>query len=307
MGITDNTANEILQKLNLIIQSGLLDNLPKAKPCPYTLRQWLDIYLNVYKENKIKPLTLKDYTQAIRTYIPNNLLDRNLNDIKVFELQGLINDVAQSHSRRARTIYDIFNGAFREAFNNDVLQKDLTKALKKPFHESEEETPLTQEQQQQIFNMPASPFKDILVAYIWTGCRFAELVTLKPDYFDKANNRLFINGTKTKTSKRFVPVFAPVAEILERLPAGQAKIFKMSPKTMRRHKAAVEKLLGFEFTFKALRHTFNQNLMELGVPDIVRAAWMGHSKPTTTKKTYTHMTTKLQQDAIAQIENYLKT
>ncbi len=299
---TEKTQKECYAKLKELTGRQNVKRLPGG----YSFAQWLEVFFTTYKKNELAESTLKDYQAAIRNYVPTTLLKRKLKDIKAVELQQVINSAAEKFPRRARTVCDIFCMACREAWNNDYIKKDIAKALKHPTVYSKEETPLTPEQQSKIYYMQDETMRNILIAYIWSGCRFTELLTLKPEYWDKEKETLFIAGTKTATSKRTIPVFAPLKTILSKMALDGEYIFNISAKTLKRKKIIAEQQLGFKFTIKALRHTFNQNLTEMGVPDIVRAAWMGHSKPTTTKKTYTHMTENIQKEAIKTVENALK-
>lgn len=271
----------------------------------YTVKQWLEKFIEVYKANKLAEITVKNYKATLKNHLPPELAKRKIKDVKGIELQQIISSVAAKYPRTARTLYDIFSMAFREAWNNDVIKKDITKGLKRPTVISKEEVPLTAEQQKAVFEMPDKIMRQILTAYIWSGCRLTELLTLKKEYWDKEKQTLFINGTKTATSKRTIPVFPPLRAVLESLSPDGEYLFGISEKTLKRKKAAAERQLGFKFTIKSLRHTFNQNLTEMGVSDIVRAAWMGHSKPTTTKRTYTHLTESLQKEAVKIVEEGL--
>lgn len=271
----------------------------------YSFAQWIEEFFTIYKQNELAATTLKNYKGIIKNHVPTALLNCKLKDVKAVELQQVINTVANNSPRQARTLCDIFCMAMREAWNNDYIKKDIAKSLKRPVVISQEETPLTAEQQQAIYCMQDESMRNILTAYIWSGCRLNELLSLKPEYWDKEKETLFIAGTKTETSKRTIPVLPPLKAILQKLSMNGKTIFNISQKTLQRKKIVAEQQLGFKFTIKALRHTFNQNLTEMGVPDIVRAAWMGHSKPTTTKKTYTHLTENLQNEAIKIIKNNL--
>lgn len=270
-----------------------------------TLNEWLNKWLKTYKEPFITSTTLKNYTSSINNHIPNELLNQPLIKIKPNDLQTIINTTAVKHKRTSRTIYDIFNGAFTQAYNNDLIKNDITKGLLKHSFESNEETPLTKQQQTELINKAQGLFKQVLIGYLWTGCRVSELLTLKWEYYDKDNKTLFINGTKTKQAKRTIPVFSPLQNVLEELPHTTEFIFCISEKTLDRQKKHLIKILNWSFTLKSLRHTFNQNLHDMGITDIVRAAWMGHSKPTTTNKVYTHMTNELKNKAVKAVTEYL--
>lgn len=297
--VTAPTENECYAKL-----ANVRANNKEKRNTALTLQQWLEQYLRVYKQNKVVQSTVTDYQRCIDNLIPQKLKQTAIAKIKAVDIQQVVNDIAKTRPRRARTVYDIFNGALKQAWNNDIISKDIAKGLQRPVVNSKEETPLTPEQQQALMHTSNKVMREVLTAYIYSGCRFTELLTLRCEYYNKDEKTLFINGTKTKTSKRTIPVFPPLKEILDKHTDGEY-IFDVSAKTLKRHKAMVEKEVGFKFTFKSLRHTFNQNMTEIGIPDIVRAGWLGHSKPTTTKKTYTHMTKSLEQQSIDMVINSL--
>lgn len=266
-----------------------------------TLAAWLEEWLKVYKEKTIVAATMHNYKATIQNHIPDEMKKRRIDKIRANEIQEVINKLAERSPRVARTLYDIFKMSFLQAYNSDYIPKDVTRGLVKPKHISQEEQPLSKEQQAQLLATCAGKFKYAVMGYLWTGCRVSELLTIKWTDYDTAKNELYIDGTKTATSKRTIPVFPPLHDLLASIEHTSEYIWDISDKTLDRHKKEVEAALGWKFTLKSLRHTFNQNLFEMGVSDIVRAKWMGHSKPATTNKVYTHTTDALTKKEIAKV------
>lgn len=198
--------------------------------------------------------------------------------------------------------------ALEKAYYDGLLDKNFSGALQKKMLDPKEDTPLSQEQQK-ILVEKAGEFKPILLGYLWTGCRLSELLTLKKNYYNQKDQTIFINGTKTKTSKRTIPVLSPLKEVfdvlLEQNPEDE-RLFCLSEKTLKRKFTIFQKQFDFKFSIKTFRHTFNQNLKDMEIDDFVRANWLGHSKPATTNKVYTHMTDNLQRKAIEKIKDTLK-
>lgn len=293
------TAKSYTACLNLIKQY-----MPKTKQRIKikinTMRECLTQFITLYKDGQVTEHTIKGYYSLINN-LPLGFLESPIQNIKQKDLQTIINDVSKQYTNTAQKLYNLFRQVFRQANINEFIPKDIGLGLVKPKHRGNEEVPLTNEQQQLLIKAATGITKYVIIGYLWTGCRVQELLDLKWEYYNAETKSLRIAGTKTITSDRVIPVFEPLIKLLEEIPKQSEYIFDISLKQLKRNKAKLEKSTGINFTLKSLRHTFNQNMFELGVKDIVRASWLGHSKPTTTKKVYTHLTDALTLEAICLI------
>lgn len=270
-----------------------------------TFIEYITKYLNTYKKPFVGKSTFDGYFYTLNNNVPDETLQKKLRNVQTAELQRLINRTAELHPRAGRTLYDLFTQVTRRAYAEGIIKHNIEKLLIKPKQDPKEEQPLTAAQLDQLMQVATERQRLILKAYIWSGCRRSELLTLKWSDISENGQFLLIRGTKTDTSVRPVPIFVPLKQVLNQLPRTDKRIFPYSVSTIRRMFDDLNEKLDFHLTPKTLRHTFNQNLTEMGVSDIIRAKWMGHAKPTTTKRVYTHVTDNLEQQEIEKVKNTL--
>lgn len=270
-----------------------------------TFIDYITEYLITYKKPFVGKSTFDGYFYTLNSNVPEELLNKKIKNIQTAELQKLINQTAALHPRAGRTLYDLFTQVTRRAYAEGIIKYNIEKLLIKPKQDSKEEQPLSAAQYKQLMQAANERQKRILQAYIWSGCRRAELLLLKWSDISEDGQAITIRGTKTDTSVRIVPIFQPLQQVFDELPRTAERIFPYSVSTIRRMFDDLNEILDFHVTAKTLRHTFNQNLTEMGVSDLIRAKWMGHAKPTTTKRVYTHATDSLEQAEIAKVTAHI--
>lgn len=301
---TAKTYNDCYLKLANIRKHA--QSLLPATPCKETFIAYITEYLNTYKKPFVSKSTFNGYFYTLNKNVEEKTLHKLLKSIQTAELQKAINKTAERHPRAGRTLYDLFTQVMRRAYAEGIVKRDIEKLLIKPKQEPAEEQPLSVEQQLRLLEIADERQRTVIQAYIWSGCRRSELLQLKWTDLSDDEQTLLIRGTKTDTSVRTVPVFVPLKQVLDSLPRTDKRIFPFSVSTIRRMFENLNEKVDFTLTPKTLRHTFNQNLTEMGVSDIIRAKWMGHSKPTTTKRVYTHVTDSLERQEIFKVQNSIK-
>ena len=119
-----------------------------------------------------------------------------------------------------------------------------------------------------------------------TGCRREEArITQKDLYCEENGYYVYINGTKTEKSKRYVKISK---RLYDELMAIDGQIFYSDYKSVEKKFRKFVKSLGLQITIHQLRHTFATNLYILGVPDKKRQLYLGHSSVVMTNDVYTH-------------------
>ena len=104
---------------------------------------------------------------------------------------------------------------------------------------------------------------------------------------DYKNKTLHINGTKTNSSNRTIPLFDEAAALLSVLPHNSDGFFFNFRPDYVTH--AFKKICP-EHKLHDLRHTFATNCPEAEIPLKVVQKWLGHSNIDTTADIYTHVT-----------------
>lgn len=143
--------------------------------------------------------------------------------------------------------------------------------------------------------------QDVVLGLAFIGCRVGDLSRLRPEDWDRVNDRLHVRDQKTGT-ERWLPVFPAVREVLERCVArggeflfmtdglhGQA-VLRGQAFAKRHFNPALAKVgVGRHVRIHDLRHGCASWLIKQGFGPVHVAAYLGHSNPTTTMRTYAHL------------------
>ena len=143
--------------------------------------------------------------------------------------------------------------------------------------------------------------QDVVLGLALIGCRVGDFSRLRPEDWDRVNDRLLVRDSKTENDRR-IPVFPALREVLERCVArggehlfmtdgwhGQAII--RSQGFARRHfNPALERAeVGRHIRIHDLRHSCASWLIRQGYGPVHVAAYLGHANPSTTMRTYAHL------------------
>ncbi len=132
----------------------------------------------------------------------------------------------------------------------------------------------------------ATPKRDYVVFYCHTGVRDSELYRIEASHFDAANRRVYVGGTKTKLSQRWVPLSPEAMEILDR----RSKLYATGPlfpyrwanSNMNESLARACKRAGIEpVSANDLRRTFVSWCCRHGESEINVQKFVGHSPGST--------------------------
>jgi integrase len=121
---------------------------------------------------------------------------------------------------------------------------------------------------------------DLVELLAYSGCRQAEATTLRWQDVDFRGNCITINGTKSDSSKRTIPMTDALRKLLKKL---NAKCERQPAETISQINDAKKCLhttcrkLGFpQFTHHDFRHFFATTCMESGVDIPTISRWLGH-------------------------------
>lgn len=125
--------------------------------------------------------------------------------------------------------------------------------------------------------------KQVLL-YLYTGCRYEELYTLRPE--DCYADHIVISKSKTAAGYRTVPLCDKIRAILPVEPIPSYNVFNKSFK----------QLLP-EYHIHDCRHTFITRMTEAGIDSRIIKAIVGHKTSDITER-YTHITLDVMLDAV---------
>lgn len=221
------------------------------------------------------------YKNSITKHL--NKLNKPINTYTAEKLQEFINEFGKTRTKEIAVM--TIKQVFAKAQELKIIKNNPALNITKGKIEQKVVTSYTlQEQKTILSNLKNDKISKHILGYLLTGARLNELKTIKRENI--INNYLFIDGTKTKNSKRWVKISTTYQNILlnENEP-----LFTYTDKTIQKLFRNFLKEIGINGTIHKLRHTFNTNLYYLGATDMERKEFMGHSSITVTNDIYTHL------------------
>lgn len=286
---------------NLTELKKLIKNFkPKEKTISRKFINLIKEWFETYKSGKIT--SERNYISAINNHFNENLFQKDIHNIKLFELQTFLNNI--NGHRIAKYCYFIIKGVYFFALKNEIINRDISQFLEKPKNNTIKRESLNLAEQKLILeNLNKSTIKNEILFYLLTGCRRTEAVNIKIEDINFEKNTIFINGTKTRSSKRYIPISETFKNILKE---NFQHIFKFNSDYYTREFTKYCHSLNLKnITLHNLRHTFSTNLYYLGVPDKQRQQYMGHSSIVITNDIYTTLDPNITKKDIIKLYNNL--
>ena len=302
--------------------------------CKLTLNEVFNDYYNLIKKKDLSTGTLKLRQILYNNYIEPTIGNYGIVKIKYQTLQNLFNNLTRVSLGTQKNIKSVLNLVFTYACrcgyieNNPVPFIELTS--KAPVKAN---AYLTDNQFNQIIEMLENKrtrdkfkLKSTIIAFyisFYTGLRISEALALEKNDFDFINNEIHVNKQldcfgkrkekisikaklKTSASNAVIPLAEPLKEIL-------VDWFKVNPYDhvicdvngnyihsgyIRSLNPYIKKILGIDFHFHMLRHTFVSNLANKGISPQIAKELARHSDIATTMNIYTHVNEDSQKQAI---------
>ena len=249
-----------------------------------TLLDWYKQWLELYKVNQVKQATIDDYAKSL-TYVPVEILESNITEIKAIQILKLLNKISAERTRQK--VYELLYMVFDKAMKNEIIEKNIIANIDKPKHEKENSQPLTREQEQKFIQACKQvEHGDYFLLCLYQGLRKGECLGITDEDIDFTNKTLSINKsinsnnqvdtTKNKQSNRVIPIFDDAMQVLEKYKYLKGRIFNMCSKTLRIALEKINALLGFHVKTKDLRSTFITRCQEMGIREFAIQSWVGH-------------------------------
>ena len=261
-----------------------LITIPKTKQTELSFTKIALDWFTKYKQD-IKT------NQRYKNYIENRfatltIFNQPINKITYEQLQNFLFSIKEH--RVASYCFYIIKGTFKEALKRDLIKKDISLLLDSPKNKTIKGEHFTFKEQKLIIeNLNKTNIKYEILFYLLTGCRRNEGINLNEKDINYEKQNIFINGTKTKSAQRYIPISSKFANILK---VNFKNMFNYGEKYYNKHfKKFLESLNIKNKSLHSLRHTFNTNLYYLNVKDKERQYYMGHSSIIVTNDIYTHL------------------
>ena len=259
----------------------------------YTLKELYDEWYATQEKTKATS-TLCNHKNALKHMKP--LWEVRMNDLDRQELQQFFMRFEGTPSivhNMVRTL----NGLIKYAVKLGVLPVGMLNVLKVidivPTKEGvkHKHTLITKEERMELWKRVDEPFVRVILFYIYTGLRYAELYNLdmKNDMFD---DHFIIRNSKTEAGKREVPIANFVRTLLPLPEIPCYSIFNVSfHEILPDHKP------------HDTRHTFVTMLAEKDIDLRVIQSIVGHSRKSTVTDIYTHITLEKKLEAVNSLES----
>lgn len=272
----------------------------------YTIKEWLDIWLDVYAASKCRESTLISYRDCRRRLLSvfPDFENSPLESLRPFEFQRCINALAEIYAKSTVShIRVVYNQAYEEAVRNHFCQWNPISSTLVPKKAKERQVRGLSQEEQKAFEeaLKQMPVLDqfVLLTFLYTGLRRGELESLTWDDWDRKNCILRIRQSKTERGVRDVPVIPEIALILTHLWATHDKecpyIFayhgeKMTNYHLRWVCKKAAQIAGITHVHPhMLRHTFASRMVEKKVDPKSLATIIGHTDVAFTMRTYVNV------------------
>lgn len=299
-----------------------------------TLEMWLHTWLWEYKKNNIKSKTFEQYETILRVHAIPRIGNIKVSDLKPEHLQKVYNEMYDNDisARTVKILNTVLHGALKQAVKNNLVFRNVTESVSLPKDKPKEMRVLTPQEQKKLMKiLQDDRMGNMYLFALFTGLRRGEILALKwsdvdweqkiirieralsrvKDYSDsKEKTKLVVEEPKTLKSKRIIPLFDYLIEILENQKK-QQKIDKDKSYGMyedndiifatdlglmidpgnfnRKFYKLVKKADIPHANPHCMRHTFATRGLESGIDLKTMQELLGHSSITVTGDTYTHV------------------
>ncbi len=255
-------------------------NAIRTKTIP-SLNDFANIWLNTYKQKEVTKATYKMYENILKNHISS--LKKSIAFYTTENLQLFLNNLNQTRTKEIALL--TLKQIFKKAKELKIIKENPTEYLVKGKINKKTIKAHTIEEQKIILdNLQNSNIGKYILAYLLTGARLSELQTIKKENIK--NGYLYIDGTKRKSSKRWVKISETYQSMLQKM---EEPLFPYTSKTITHKYKEFLNQINIESHIHKLRHTFNTNLYYLGATDMERKEFMGHASIIVTNEIYTHL------------------
>lgn len=296
INITKKTQAEVLQELKILFPKNI------EKPIKnMLLYDYIDYWYKTYKEPFLKKARKNNYNCVINNQIKPYLVNKEMRLYSATEINKAIMQIPNTRQKEDATQF--IRNIFKSAYKDKHIKNNYYEELIKYQHKREEGVALTISQRKKVIQQSKTiEGGEIFIFYLYTGARASEILNIDPKV-DISENLLHLPGTKTDLSDRWIPIFKPIQNILNKKDLSQNKLFNTSYTTIKRKIALLRKKCGFHINIKDFRTTFGTICAEMGVSEKVIAKWMGHTSTKTTQKFYIKVLSDFEKQEVDKINN----
>lgn len=192
-----------------------------------SFRKWVDTWKKVYL-NDILETGENDIDGMLRRVIYPEIATFSLDEIKPIHIQKILNNIQDKSLSYNHKVFGLLNRIFRDAENNDLIEKSPMRGIKQPSGRGEENgRSLTDEERKAILNLYEKDLEDGLffMIMLYCGLRPQEVAALKWEDIDFREKYIYVKRalkkdgtisiTKTKSGIRSIPIPEKLLKMLK--------------------------------------------------------------------------------------------
>ena len=284
------------------------------RPSSMTLGEAIDKYV-ASKSNVLSPATIRGYSNIRRNHLQPEM-DLQLRNINNSIVQTAINREAKSNSpKTVANTYGLLKTVIKE-YSGKTIEATL------PQKEDSDINIMTEEECQKLVKaIEGDPAETPILLALFLGLRRSEIIALEYSDWDSKNKvlnidkasvpdkegKFVIKTTKTRKSKRKLPVPDYLARKLDNCVTNKEKFCPIHISAVSRHLAKICEQEGIRHVgLHALRHQNASVMLLLGTPDKYAMERGGWSSNDTMKRIYQHTIDTRRNEANTIINDYFE-
>ena len=189
------TRREVLQKMTNALSE--LNQGSFVESSKITVNEWLDIWIDNYKVQSVKPTTLIIYASRADNHIRPAIGYLKIQDLRRETVQNMINELSKRLApETVKGVYITLHAALEQARKNNLISANHASGITLPKAVKSRVSAFTPEEQHRFMEAAKTAYLgDIFLLGLGTGLRAGELISLTWDDIDLKNGTLRVNRT----------------------------------------------------------------------------------------------------------------
>ena len=218
-------------------------------------------------------------------------------EVSLAQLQACVDKAKATHNQR-KTVKTVLRSIEKYAVRNGITERQLAQHLEIPSATKPQKVPFTDAEIKRVWKAYESdPFAGAVLIMLYTGMRFGEISTIKPENIHLDEGYL-MGGKKSELGKYSEILIIDKIKPIIRAHMKMRNEYAMSSTAFRKHFDAVDGCQGHKP--HECRHTTATLLANANVPPATISAIMRHTSYQQTLE-YTHISREDKRAALAQI------
>lgn len=278
---------------------------------------WLDVW------NKWGPAAIENASKVLGPQLRKAhercapLYSLKMKDVRKGHMQDILDSISHMAGTSQARLKYVMQQTFKWALENDIINKDYSQFLTTDVKKQEEALhfPYTTEEIKKLWTYENKLFPFVygkrgttkettvqaanaILVLLYTGLRIMELGELKAADVHLDARYIDLQGTKTASAKRIVPIHKDIIPVIKTLLADGGEYLVVNGHGMpitysqwsRQVLAVTNEIIGTEHTLHDTRHTFISAAERSGLDanSIILKRIVGHSTSANTTALYTH-------------------